>query len=105
MKMPKSIILAGFALLMAYCPMRGDTVESTSLTEKQVKASEVKFYVKGSNIRVVNAADCNIQIYNVLGSYIMTVHIDSEDSTFSLNQPKGIYLLNVGNVTRKIWLK
>ena len=105
MKMPKSIILAGFALLLAFTPIMGESLGSSDLSTPQSEMAEIKFYVKGFNVRIVNAAKSDMQVYSLTGSCVATVRIDSEDKTVSMNLPKGIYILKVGDVARKIFLK
>jgi len=105
MKMPKSIILVGFAFLMAFTPVMGESLGGADLSTAQSEMAEIKFYVKGFNIRIVNAAKYDMQVYSLTGSCVATFRIDSEDKTVSLNLPKGIYILKVGEVARKIFLK
>lgn len=104
MKMPKSIILAGFAFLLAFTPMMGESYEKADLSTPQSEMAEIRFYVNGFNVRVVNAAKYTMQVYSLTGSCVATCRIDSEDKTVTLNLPKGIYILKVGDVARKIVL-
>ena len=39
------------------------------------------------------------------GAPIMSVKIDSQDKRFDLNLPKGIYIIKVGKIARKIVIK
>ena len=82
-------------------PVMNDGITSTSQSEM----SEVKFIVKGFNVRIINAARMNMQVYSLTGACVATYHIDSDDHSFNLALPKGIYILKVGDVARKISLR
>ena len=66
---------------------------------------ETRFYVTGQNVRVQNGSNQMLEIYNLTGVRVAAFRIDSEDKTISLNLPKGVYILKVGQVVRKISLR
>ena len=106
MKLSKRIIIAGFALTIAFAPAVGQSAASAETTaELSAEVNEVRFYVTGSNVRIVNSAKQTLQVYSLTGSQVASYRIDSEDKTFSLNLPKGIYILKVGDIARKIALR
>ena len=44
-------------------------------------------------------------VYSVTGECVATYRIDGEDKTIALSQPKGVYIIKVGKVARKISLR
>lgn len=62
--------------------------------------------VNGNNVRVQNASPgSHLEVYNVLGVKITSLKIDSSDKTYTLNLPKGWYILKIENIARKIAIK
>lgn len=62
--------------------------------------------VEENNIRVTEASGLTLNVYNLAGGApIMSVKIDSQDKRFELNLPKGIYIIKVGKIARKIVIK
>lgn len=62
--------------------------------------------VNGNTVRVQNASPGSIlEVYNVLGVKITSLKIDSSDKTYTLNLPKGWYILKIENIARKIAIK
>jgi hypothetical protein len=105
MKMPKKIILAIFSLLMFAAPLCAESISSENLSAPQSEISEIKLYVSGSTVRVVNAAKQTMYVYSVTGECVARYRIDSDEKSFTLSLPKGIYILKVSNVARKISLR
>ena len=53
-----------------------------------------------------DAFGMTMSIYNLAGGApVMSVKIDSQDKRFDLNLPKGIYIVKVGKIARKIVIK
>lgn len=62
--------------------------------------------VSGNNVRVQNAVPGSVlEVYNILGVRVTSLKIDSTDKTFTLNLPKGWYILKIENIARKIAIK
>lgn len=63
----------------------------------------VTLTVSNNIVRISNAEGCTIYIYNIAGTLIDTIRIDSDDKTVSLSKlNKGCYILKVGTVVRKV---
>ena len=104
--MPKYIIIASLTLLFAAMPIQAESVWSMSeQTAQQSEVTETKFYVYGQNVRIVNGGGQMLEVFNLTGVRINAFRIDSEDTTVSLNLPKGIYILKVGKVVRKVSIR
>lgn len=65
------------------------------------ETSAITISVNGKSVHVTGANGADLEIYNLTGSKVGRYHIDSNDKTFSLNLPKGCYILKVGGVVRK----
>ena len=81
----------------------GQEVRKSPTVESET--SQVGLIVNNNSIRILNAENSTLEIYNVLGVKVGSVKIDSPDKTITLNLPKGCYILKAENVTRKIAIK
>lgn len=62
--------------------------------------------IEDNVVRVTDAFGMTMSIYNLAGGApVMSVRIDSQDKRFDLNLPKGIYIVKVGKIARKIVIK
>lgn len=104
MKFHKSIILAILAILLASAPAMAESSSNSDLYSQSATA-ETRFYVSGQNVRVQNGSNQMLEIYNLTGVKVASFRVDSEDKTVSLNLPKGVYIIKVGKVVRKISLR
>ena len=69
----------------------------THLADIQITASQKTIHVK-------NAQGEMLEVFNVTGVRVAAVRIDSSEKSVTLNVDKGIYIVRVGNVTRKVKL-
>ncbi len=65
-------------------------------------SSTVEITVKGKQIQVSGAEGTTMNVYNLTGVSIASFPISSDNTTLSLNLPKGCYILKIGKVVRKI---
>lgn len=70
--------------------------------ESEVAAITIE--VQGNQIHITNAAGMEAEIFNITGTRIAVVGIDSDDKTLRLNL-KGCFFIKVGKVVRKIYLR
>ena len=62
--------------------------------------------IEDNVVRITEACGMTMSVYNLAGGApIMSVKIDSQDKRFDLNLPKGIYIIKVGKIARKIVIK
>lgn len=66
------------------------------------EGQEISLSVSGSTIRVTGAAKLTLTAYYVTGAKAASYTIETEDQTISTNLAKGIYLLKVGQLVRKV---
>ena len=58
-----------------------------------------------SVLRVTGAAGEILYIYNITGVRVMSIKVDGADKSYSLNLPKGCYIVKVGKMVRKISIR
>ena len=56
-------------------------------------------------IDLIGAEDEQLSVYNVTGVRVMSVKVDGGDKHYTLNFPKGCYIVKVGNVVRKVSIR
>ena len=56
-------------------------------------------------VRVQDAESQRLEVYNVLGVRVASYSIDSNDKTFTLGLQRGCYILKVGKVVRKTFIR
>ena len=61
--------------------------------------------VTESAIHVTGANGQVMHVYNVTGMKLMSVKIEGQDKKVEINLPKGCYIVKVGKVVRKIYIK
>ena len=68
----------------------------------EMSVSGIQLSINGGNVHIVGANGEVMEIFNLTGTKVATVRIDSNDKTFALNLTKGCYLIKVGKIVRKI---
>ena len=97
----KLFILLAFALLAA--PVRIFAQAESEGVESGIAA--VTLVVNRNKVHVSGAQGETMEIFNLTGVKVSAVLIDSADKSFSLNLPKGCYILKIGKVVRKVSIK
>lgn len=96
-----------FAMLVS-APQAG--FATPELTSEMVAAGpeqdlqQVQITVKDGSMTISGANGQTAQIYNLTGTLVAQVKIDSQDKTLDLGL-KGCYIVKVGKVVRKINIK
>lgn len=97
-----SIVLSAF-LLAAPLDMKAQDIQRTPV-EQELNA--VTISVNDATVHIKNAEKQVLEIYNMAGVKIANFHIESNDVTVNLNHlAKGCYILKVGKVVRKVYLR
>lgn len=77
--------------------------ESTGVAEQcLLTGAEVTVKVEGQQLRVVGAAGMTLEVYSLTGTKVLAASVEANDKTFSLNLPRGWYIVKVGSLTRKV---
>lgn len=93
-----------FTLLLsvgAVAPMQART--ATDLIEQDFQTASIS--VVGNVLHVLGAEDELLSIYNVTGVRVMSVKVDGSDKRYTLNLPKGCYIVKVGKLVRKVSIR
>ncbi len=107
----KSLLMKRFTLFLLLifslfsCPVAFPQEGRRSLPIDNEQGS-IALTVIGNSVRIQNAAPGSIlEVYNILGMKVTSIKIDSTDKTFTLNLPKGWYILKIENIARKVAIK
>ena len=104
--MKKILIMITAAVLLAM-PMdveAQDIQQQRTTIEQEV--APITISVNESTIHIKNAEKMVIEIYNMTGVKVVTQRIDSSDKIIELdNLPKGCYIIKIGKVARKVYLR
>ncbi len=80
----------------------------TTDIENNVASHDVKIYSNGDNVNILNAENCEIEIFDVLGRTVFTEKMRSNNQTISLQQT-GIYIVKtIKNnilITEKVFIQ
>ena len=61
--------------------------------------------VVGSTINVKNAQNLVMEVYDITGKKVVAIKIESNDKTYELSVPRGCYIIKIGKMARKVYLK
>jgi len=85
---------------MAFAPI--SMLAQTEREGIEVSASGIQMSINGGNVHIIGANGEVMEVFNLTGSKVATIRIDSNDKTFALNLSKGCYLIKIGKIVRKI---
>lgn len=98
------MITAAFLLAMPMDVKAQDIQQQRTTIEQEV--APITISVNESTIHIKNAEKMVIEIYNMTGVKVVTQRIDSSDKVIELdNLPKGCYIIKIGKVARKVYLR
>lgn len=96
----KKFYIITLTLAMAFAPIT--MLAETERDGIEMSVSGISLTVNNGNVHIVGANGEVMEIFNLTGTKVSTIRIDSADKTFALNLPKGCYLIKVGKMVRKI---
>jgi len=96
----KKIFIIALTLAMVFAP--ASMLAQTEREGIEVSMQGITLSVSGGNVHIVGASGEVMEIFNLTGTKVASIRIDSADKTFALNLPKGCYLVKVGKIVRKI---
>lgn len=96
----KKFYIITLMLAMAFAPIT--MLAETERDGIEMSVSGISLTVNNGNVHIVGANGEVMEIFNLTGTKVSTIRIDSADKTFALNLPKGCYLIKVGKMVRKI---
>ncbi len=101
--MTKRLSIIALCLLLAATPM--SLMAQVERDEVETELSAASLSVNGSKVHVTNSEGEVLEVYNLTGTKVATIRIDSNDKSFSLNLQRGCYILKVGKLVRKISIR
>lgn len=97
------LVLSCCAVSAAYALAAPATLEApAAVAAESSAAEEIAISVSQGKVRVVNAEGATLEVYDITGVKVMSVRLDSNDKTVPLNLNRGIYILKVGKVARRV---
>ena len=99
----KKILLIVLPLMLVFAPAFAMEYADNENIENNMSA--VAIAVSGNTVRVSGTNGEDIEVFNLTGVKITTIKTDTTGKTFTVNLPKGCYLLKIGKVVRKISIR
>ncbi|MGN0233362.1 MAG: T9SS type A sorting domain-containing protein [Bacteroidaceae bacterium] len=99
----KKIILLALPLALALSPI--NMVAQVEHESIETTTSGVTVTVNGNVVRISGAAGEVMKVFNLTGAEVATIRIEGSEKTVTLSIPKGCYLLKVGKLVRKIYIR
>ena len=80
--------------------------QDISRTQTETEQMPITISVNESTVHIKNADKKIVQIFNLTGVEVKRIAVDSPSKTIDLsNLPKGCYIIKIGNVARKVYLR
>ncbi|MBO7067872.1 MAG: T9SS type A sorting domain-containing protein [Bacteroidaceae bacterium] len=99
----KKILFIILPLVLFFAPAFAlDTTDNDGI---ETSISAVSITVSGNTVRVSGTNGEDIEVFNLTGTKVTTIKTDNTGKTFTVNLPKGCYLLKIGKVVRKISIR
>ena len=96
----KKIFIIALTLAMACAPV--SMLAQSDRDGIEVSMSGITLTISDGNVHIVGANGEVMEVFNLTGTKVASIRIDSADKTFALNLPKGCYLIKIGKIVRKI---
>jgi len=96
----KKIFIIALTLAMACAPV--SMLAQSDRDGIEVSMSGITLSISDGNVHIVGANGEVMEVFNLTGTKVASIRIDSADKTFALNLPKGCYLIKIGKIVRKI---
>lgn len=92
---------AAQTMMPLHSPWAIAATEPAAATNGQTN-DEISIKAEGRKIHVSGAEDKTLEVYNIVGVKVTSYHIDAPEKTITLSVPRGIYILRVDKVARKV---
>ena len=94
----KKIFIIALTLAMACAPV--SMLAQSDRDGIEVSMSGITLSISDGNVHIVGANGEVMEVFNLTGTKVASIRIDSADKTFALNLPKGCYLIKIGKIVR-----
>ena len=92
----------GASLMARANPMNVFPVADFPMSAETSNMDEIAITVRGNQLRVQRADGLSLSVYNITGVKVATHRVDGDDFSLTLNVERGIYIVKVGKVVRRI---
>ncbi len=82
----------------------GATYAQDEKNTPETELSATSITIEGSMLHIYNANGCLLKIFSLTGTTESTIQIESDAQTVNLSLKKGCYIVQIKNVTRKIYI-
>lgn len=93
-----------FVLFLTGIPLDSMAVPAIEIIENDFQNISISVNDEAV-LHVTGAAGQALFVYNITGVRVMSIKVDGSDKSYSLNLPKGCYIVKVGKVVRKISIR
>ena len=101
--MIKKLLILSLTFMLLHVPsVMAQDIQKTQIETEQMP---VTVSVYGSTINVKNAQNLIMEVYDITGKKVAAIRIESNDKTYELAVPKGCYIIKIGKMARKVYLK
>lgn len=83
-------------------PMNVSPVAEIPMSMETSNMDEIAITVRGNQLRVQRADGLSLSVYNITGVKVAVHRVDGDDFSLTLNVERGIYIVKVGKVARRI---
>lgn len=97
------LIIACFLMSFLSVPIESYANSAIEIIDNDYQ--DISITVKASTIHVCGANGQVLHIYNVAGVRVMSFKVDGQDRYYDLNLQKGCYIVKVGKIVKKIFIK
>lgn len=113
-KLYRNIALAAFVLtasmasaaepafMHSFDPWQYEAATPVATETESITLDEITIKAEGRRIVVSGAEDQTLEVFNIAGVKVAAYGIDSPEKTITLSVPRGVYILRVGKVARKV---
>lgn len=92
---------AELSFMSPYDPWTIETAAPATEVES-IDMDEVTVRTEGRKVHISGAEDETLDVFNIAGVKIASYPIDAPEKTITLNVPRGVYILRIGKVARKV---
>ena len=106
MKLNRLILGLCIAAFLGAVPAGASAQYAAAGIEEEVLPVKISVSENTSQeVRVQNAEGQKLEVYNLIGVRVSVFRIDSADKTITLGVQRGCYILKVGKVVRKVFVR
>ena len=101
--MIKKLLILSLSFMLLNVPsIMAQDIQKTQIENEQLP---VTVSVVGNTINAKNAQNLVMEVYDITGTKVAAIRIESNDKTYELSVPRGCYIIKIGSMARKVYLK